>query len=105
MITWTEIGHETGSLFCLTNKIDCCSSTPESGSWYFPNGSSVISSSMNTNAVTQKYYRSAILLQHQNAKPDVRGIVFRCEVLDDNNKRQNLFVGIYLQHENHEFYL
>ena len=97
-----EIGHGTGSLFCLTNKNN---TSPESSSWYYPNGSSVTFSTMNTNAVTQNYYRSAILLQHQNGKPDVHGIVFRCEVLDDNNKRQNLFVGIYLQHESREFYL
>ena len=97
-----EIGHGTGSLFCLTNKIDCCSSTPESGSWYFPNCSSVTLSSMGINAIVQEYAQSSIILQ-QNGNPDIHGI-FHCKILDDNNGTQNLYIGIYLQQNNREYY-
>ena len=101
VITWMEIGHGTGSLFCLTNKIDCCSSTPKSGSWHFPNGSAVTLSSMRNNAIVQEYGQSSILLQHHNGNPDISGI-FHCEVLDDNNERQSLYIGIYLQQKKRE---
>ena len=102
VITWTEIGNGSASLFCLTNKKDCCESGSDSVSWYFPNDtpiSRITMMSVSTNIVYQGYGHSSVFLQHQGEIPSISGI-FRCDItIDGESQMQQLYVGIYSQSE------
>ena len=97
VIVWTEIGEGSGSLFCLTDKGDCCEAN--TGNWINPNNDTL--SLMSTDGFYQGYRKTSVLLQHQGVTPTVQGI-FRCDVIDANNKMQHLYIGIYSQAENGE---
>ena len=96
-MTLDEIGEDSASLFCLTNKTDCCraSDTPQGvggiGEWFFPNGSSV-----NNEASGDDIYRgrgpSFVRLQRRNNAQTIG--VFHCEVPDASGTK-HLYVGVY----------
>ena len=97
-MTLNEIGEDSASLFCLTNKTDCCrsSDTPPGvggiGEWFFPNGNQV-----NNDASGDDIYRgrgpSFVRLQRRNSAQTTG--VFRCEVPDASGTNQQLYVGVY----------
>ena len=100
IITWTEIGNGSGSLFCLTNKTDCCESASDSTSWHFLNDtliSRITMMSVSTNVVYQGYGHRSVFLQHQGGIPSISGI-FCCDIaIDGESQMQQLYVGIYSQ--------
>ena len=102
VITWVEIGKESDSLLCLSNKEDCCEATPNSG-WVFPNGSTVDTSSVNAH-VYQGRRKNAFLLQRHDDAPSVSGI-FHCTIVNASNQPQHLYIGIYSQLSNSKFYI
>ena len=99
VVAWSEIGEGSGSLFCLTNKTNCCEAS-NSGNWVDPDNSTV-SLSLNITGVYQGHRKHSILLQHQGMAPALKGI-FRCDVEDASNQMQHVYVGIYPQSENSE---
>ena len=98
VITWVEIGSGKGSLFCLTDRVDCCDSASDSGNWYLPNGN-IVNYDSTSMGVYQKYGHSSILLQGGTSA--VSGI-FRCDVIGRNDTIQNLYIGIYSESGNSE---
>ena len=103
VVAWMEIGQGSASLFCLTNKMDCCNYPSDSGGWIFPNGSTVqfMSSSVNIDIFYQK---NAILLQHQVGTQSVTDSgIFRCDIIDSNNEMQQMYIGVYPQPGTSEF--
>lgn len=92
-----EIGEGHDSLFCLSNKENCCEATSSSG-WVFPNGSAV-NDMPEHGHVYQGRRKNTNLLQHHSGTPNVSGI-FHCNVVDANNKSQHLYIGIYSQSKN-----
>jgi hypothetical protein len=100
VIVWSEIGEDGSSLFCLTDNIDCCGATSNSGNWVDTNNDAINDNT--TNAVYQERRRNSILLQQQEMAPTIEGIL-RCDIVDANNTMQHLYVGIYPESENSEW--
>ena len=99
VIVWSEIGEGVGSLFCLTNNTDCCEAASDSGNWVDTDNNTITDNI--TNGVYQEHRKISILLQQQKMDSNLEGI-FRCDIVDANNKMQRLYVGIYPQSENSE---
>ena len=97
-MTLNEIGEDSASLFCLTNKTDCCrsSDTPQGivviGHWYFPNGSSVKNTISGDNMYRDRGPSFVRLQRRNNAQTTG---VFHCEVPDASGTSQSLYVGVY----------
>ena len=98
IVTLDEIGEDSATLFCLTNKTDCCrsSDTPPGvggiGEWFFPDGSSVRSI-----IPGDDIYRGrgpSVVALHRRNNAQTTG-VFRCEVPDASGINQHLYVGVY----------
>ena len=88
-----------GGLFCLTNLYPCCSGS-EDGNWHQPNGLQ-LGLSGSFNEYYQGYhalYQSVILQRPFLA--EIEGL-FHCEIVDQFNITQHLYVGIYLEETDH----
>ena len=81
------------SLFCITNKTECCSIDGASGQWISPNGTNVPSSD---SAVIQRYGVQSVRLENQQLsnQPDT-GIIYLCNITAADGKQKHLYVGIY----------
>ena len=105
VIAWSEIGEGSGSLFCLTDNMNCCEATLDSESqWVNPENDTIANNllpSLSSDGIYQEHRKSSILLQRQDIIPSLKGI-FRCDVVDANNQMQQLYVGIYPQSGNSE---
>ena len=84
---------EDAALLCNTNKSDCCNII-RTGEWYFPSGARV--GIEGESSLHDRFYRNrgpSIVRLNRHGSPSQRGS-FRCEVLDDNNNIQRVFVNI-----------
>ena len=99
IVNLSDIGEDSKSLLCLTNKTDCCSDpgTPTNvgslGKWYFPNNTAV-RKYMNSNDLYQNNGLSVVRLNRRSNITSPTGL-FSCEIPDDNGIKQTIYVGVY----------
>ena len=91
-------------LFCHTNKMNCCLEE-QLGNWFYPNGTTVESFTVNTNKRISEFFsrsrsqsRVTMVVRgtsglRTNLGPLERGR-FHCEVPDANNVNQTVYVNI-----------
>ena len=91
-----SIGEGGKALLCETDKQFCCDGDHRAGEWYFPNASKV--EILGTANLTSEsyFYRNRgkkIVRLNRVMNPPERGRFF-CEVPDDNNVTQIIYVNI-----------
>ncbi len=80
-------------LICLTDKSPCCASQPNiTGYWFFPNDTIVLSDTSKA-VFTSRGDDQTVKLNYQGGE-FIPGI-YRCQVPDEQNVMQNIYVGIY----------
>ena len=97
IVTLENIGNNSDTaLLCMTNFTPCCRpSYNESavGNWFFPNGTTVPSRSVN---VSTTFYRTrgrmVVLLHHGGGGVDG---IYRCEIPVSTNIYQTIYIGVY----------
>ena len=81
-----DIGEGDDALFCMTNFTACCQS-PDEGSWFFPNGTRVLSfGDLHTT-------RGEMVVHLNRRRGGVEGI-YRCEIPDSMNVTQTIYIGV-----------
>ena len=92
-----DIGEYESALICSTNKTNCCHGSNRVGEWYFPNGSSVQSWTVNHySGLSDYFYRDRgekVVRLHRVQNPPERGH-FYCQLPDSNDINQTLHVNI-----------
>ena len=85
IVTLEEIGEGGNTLFCITDKGNAI------GNWYFPNGSRVPGS-----GIQSRFFRSRgkMAVNLQRRRGGVEGI-YRCEIPDTMNVTQTIYIGVY----------
>ncbi len=81
------------ALNCITDKTPCCESQGNvSGHWFFPNGS-IVSTDSSNEVFISRGDNPAVKLKYQGGvfEPGI----YRCQVPDQQNVMQNVYVGIY----------
>ena len=91
----SDIGEGSNALFCLTNRIQCC--TTETcdvhSSWQFPN-SSFIHDDSNLSFYVNRGYSSLQLNRKSNAVAPTG--VFICRLPDEaTGSGMNMYIGVY----------
>ena len=106
IVTRTNIGTGSSALMCTTTSPGCCSSSNGETGWYFPSGKVVTNpgdmratvpyyrtrNNPDFRDVRRHFLRSVDL--HRNSNGTITGI-FHCDVLDDGENLQSLYIGIY----------
>ena len=100
----TDIGpDEFTSLWCVTNRINCCDidgeQTPQ-GAWFDPSSTEIQSSSF----FITSHGNSVVRLQRISSMATPSGI-YRCDVPDSNGEMQTLFAGLFLNTEGIHMYM
>ena len=98
LITSDDIGERERTLFCSTDREDCCTDELNIGGyWFLPNGSKVLS-----RIDTQPFYiilgNQSVGLNIMNSSELPTGI-YHCEMKDKNNVTHYLYAGIYPENE------
>lgn len=86
----SSMGRE--ALSCITDKTPCCSQANTTGKWFFPN-SSVVLTDGEGSLYTSRSSNQRVSLNYQGG-PVMTG-VYRCEVPDQDDVIQNVYIGIY----------
>ena len=95
LITVDNIGV---TLFCSTDREDCCNDEFNiAGNWFLPNGSKV-PSTMNTQALHITLGNQTVRLNIKNS-PELPTGIYHCEMMDRENITHYLYAGIYLENE------
>ena len=97
-----DIGDsDDNALLCHTDKINCCR-LPNKGEWYYPNGINVKQYwTSKTASPDNYYYRNRgprVVRLKRVGNPHQRGL-FWCEVINQNNENQTIFVNIGMCNE------
>ena len=86
------------TLFCSTDREDCCSNEFSiTGNWFLPNGSKV-PSTMSTQALHITLGNQTVGLNIKDSAELPTGI-YHCEMMDRKNVTHYLYAGIYLENE------
>ena len=86
------------TLFCSTDREDCCNDEFNiAGNWFLPNGSKV-PSTMNTQALNITLGNQTVGLNIKNS-PELPIGIYHCEMMDRKNITHCLYAGIYLKNE------
>ena len=95
LITVDNIGV---TLFCSTDREDCCNDKFNiAGNWFLPNGSKV-PSTMNTQALHITLGNQTVGLNIKNS-PELPIGIYHCEMMDRKNITHCLYAGIYPENE------
>ena len=89
------IGDGDQRLLCATDRKLCCFAESD-GDWYLPNGTRISHLASSTQAFYVSRGNQTIGLNSQNVNEFPTGI-YRCELTDDDNVTNHLYVGIYPQ--------
>ena len=93
IVAMTDIGTGAAALVCTTTYTPCCSSGNPETEWYFPNGTQVPNNPALPYRRTRGRNPGSVYL-NRNSESTTTGF-FHCDILDDNNVLQSLYVGIY----------
>ena len=102
LITLNDLGEGNSALFCATDRGECCTAESDyDGNWFVPSGSKIEQQFANS---TQELYVSradqTVGLNYVNVSDyDVPSGIYHCEIADNNNVTNHLYVGIYPQNE------
>ena len=91
-----DIGEGSNTLFCLTNRIQCCTTEAGDarGSWRFPNGSSVARDDADLNFYAIRGYSSIRLNRRSDAVAPTG--IYICRLPDETTGLgKNMFIGVY----------
>ena len=91
IVLLNDIGEGSSALFCLTDRVACCSGQHHRGLWKYPNSSLVRGS---TGTIYRTRGSSSILLNRKSSATRPTGI-FRCDIPNENGIIQNISIGIY----------
>ena len=80
------------ALSCITDKTPCCSQANTTGNWYFPNAS-IVPTDSESAPYTSRGSNQTVNLNYQGGS--FMSGVYRCEVPDQDNVVQNMYIGIY----------
>ena len=84
------------SLFCSTDRENCCIDEFNiPGSWFLPNRSKISSATTNTQSFHIGLGNQTVGL---NISPDLPSGIYHCEMIDRDNVTHHLYADIY--HEN-----
>ena len=92
----SDIGEGSNALFCLTDRIECCTreAGDERGSWRFPNGSSVTRDDANLDFYAIRGYSSIHLNRRSDAVAPTG--IYICRLPDEaTGSGDNLYIGVY----------
>ena len=90
VMLFSDIGEGGEALYCLTERIQCCSA--ESGQWRLPDNSAV---SENTSSdLYQGRGASFVALKRRSNVMSPTG-VYTCMILDSMNVLRTLSIGLY----------
>ena len=83
-------GNDT-ALLCMTNFTACCKHPYTGGSWFYPNGSEVLS-----NGTNEDFYRTRgqIVVRLHHRRGEVAGI-YHCVIPISMNVTQTIYIGVY----------
>lgn len=85
--------HENKELICTTDKTPCCATQANiTGYWFFPN-ETIVSSNSSNHVFTSRGDDQTVKLNYRGGE-FIPGI-YRCQVPDEQNVMQNVYVGIY----------
>ena len=100
IVTLSDIGEDSEALFCATDSRTCCTTESEDdGNWYSPNGSKIGPQTLNSSqALYTSWNNHTIGLNYVDVS-DIASGIYHCEIADDNNITNHLYVGIYPQEE------
>ena len=100
IVILNDIGEDSEALFCATDSRTCCSAESEDdGNWYSPNGSKIGPQTINSSqALYISWNNHTIGLNYVNIS-DIASGIYHCELADNNNITNHLYVGIYPQEE------
>ena len=96
IVLLSDIGVGSSALFCLTDRVACCSldqTRPVRGLWNYPNSSNVVGASL----IYRSRGSSSILLNRKSSATRPTG-VFTCNIpnkADTSATFQMVFIGIY----------
>ena len=93
VLSLSEIGEGESALLCKTNLMKCCGTVPNRiGEFYYPNGVRVP-----VNGRAHGFYRDrgdqVVRLNRREQTISPTG-TFRCEIPDENEVMQNLFITL-----------
>ena len=95
LITVDNIGE---TLFCSTDREDCCNDEfNNAGNWFLPNGSQV-SITTNTQSLHLILGNQTVGLNITNS-PELPIGIYHCEMMDRKNVTHYLYAGIYPENE------
>ena len=87
----SDIGECSNALFCLTNRIQCCTG-PKQGQWIFPDSNTVFSFSDNFNRIRGF---SSLHLNRESNTVEPTGI-FTCRIPTNQDvTNTDLYIGVY----------
>ena len=85
------------TLFCSTDREDCCSSEFSiAGNWFLPNGSQILTT--DTQLLHIFLGNQTVGLNITNS-PELPIGIYHCEMMDRKNVTHYLYAGIYLESE------
>ena len=92
---------------CSTDRKDCCAnSSSDIGRWYLPNGTMIsdlmISNSSETFSISLGYQIVGLNFSNNNIPTGQSSGIYHCEMMDDNDMINHLYVGIYLQNKGNQ---
>ena len=95
-VTLEDIGENDTALFCMTNFTGCCrppytETGSALGTWYFPNGSQVLSSGNHGDIYRT---RGQMVVYLNRRRGGVDGI-YHCKIPDSTNVIQTIYIGVY----------
>ena len=99
VVTITDIGEGDMSLYCITDRSECCriSDRGESGNWFLPGQDSAVEGTSSANFSRRREPRAVILSRRNN--PVVPIGLYHCEIPDSGNMIQSLYIGVYANEE------
>ena len=91
----TDIGEGDMSLYCITERSECCRSSDggERGDWFLPGQDSAVKDNSTADFSRRREPRAVVLNRSNNAAVPIG--LYRCEVPDAGNTIQSLYIGVY----------
>ena len=101
-MTSDDIGEGEEALFCSTDRDLCCNNSND-GSWYLPSGPVIIQRLVIGNKqpfyVTWGYQTVGLKYINKSSSNSLPVGIYHCEMMDEANDINHLYVGIYPQNE------
>ena len=90
------------TLFCSTDREDCCSNEFSiAGNWFLPNGSQILTTT-STQSLHVNVRNQTVGLNIMNG-PELPIGIYHCEMMDRKNVTHYLYAGIYPENEGMAF--